>query len=133
MALKLNNAVRSAIVDSGVVGQLGTDAVLKVYGGTQPGTGGATAGTQAVIVQISGIAWNAATNGTAAILASKTGTAGSSGTSTWARLSDVSGTAYIIDGVCGTASTADFLIDSQVISASAVITLTSATLIQPAG
>jgi hypothetical protein len=130
MALKLMNSVRNAIIDAGVVGYFGT-ATLKVFGGTQPGTGGYTYGTQAIIVEISGITWNAASNGTATITGTKTGTAGTSGTSTWARLSDVSGTAYIIDGACGTAATSDFIIDSGVIAEDAVITLTAATVIQP--
>ena len=129
MALLLGDKFRSAIVDSGIVGKLGTSAVLKVFNGTQPGTAGGTAGT--LLVTISPIAWNAASNGTAGITATVSGTAGSSGTASWARLSDSSGTSYIVDGACGTSVTSTFVIDAVNITALAEVTFSSATIVQP--
>lgn len=132
MALRINDPLRSKIITSGIIGGLGTAAVLKVYGGTQPLTGGGTT-SEGMIVQISGIAWNTPSNGTANLSTSYLGTAaGTDGTATWARLSDTSGTGYVIDGVCGTSSLSDFIIDNEVISGTAVVTLSSATIVQPA-
>ena len=131
MAIRLNDPLRSKIVDSGIVGFLGA-AVLNVYAGTQPGTGGGSTSGSVLLVQIGSIAWNAASNGTATITGNKAGTSGTSGTPGWARLSDSSGTGYIADGNCGTASTCDFVIDTAVIAGTTVITLTAATIVQPA-
>lgn len=131
MAIKLNDGMRSMIIDSGIMGGLGTAGILKVYGGTQPTTGG-EATTQGIIVEIGGISWDAATNGTSFIAAVKTGTAGTAGTATWARLSGSDGTSYIIDGNCGTAVSSDFVIDAADVAESAVVTLNAATIIQPA-
>lgn len=133
MALRIQNDLRSAIVDM-ITGTYGT-ARLRVYGGTQPGTAGdsTTANVLAdFTVAENVISWNPATNGTAAISASKTTTAGTTGTASWARLSSTDGTSFVIDGACGTASTCDFVIDAAAISAGAVVTLTAATIIQPA-
>ena len=138
MAIKLVNPLRSRIVDvvsaylSGTNGTSGSGAMLRVYGGTQPGTGGGTAGTQEILVQIDGIAWSSGSNGTAVLAAQVTGTAGTAGAATWARLSGTDGTGYVIDGVCGTSAASDFVIDSASIVATAVVTLTAASIIQPA-
>jgi hypothetical protein len=131
MAIKINDALRSQIVDSGIVGGLGTSGILKVYGGTQPETGG-EATTQGIIVEIGGVSWSASSNGTALIAGNKAGTAGTDGTAAWARLSDSSGTSFVVDGNCGTASTNNFVIDTAEIVTSAVVTLTAATIVQPA-
>jgi hypothetical protein len=137
MAIRINDPLRTKIADyvvawlSGTGGTSGTSGMLKVYGGTQPTTGGGTAGTQEILVQMDLIGWEAATNGTSAISASVVGTAGTDGDAVWARLSDSSGTAYIIDGGCGTAATCDFVIDEASIAFEAPITLTDATIMQP--
>lgn len=131
MALRLNDPLRSAIID-GIVGNIGTGG-LKVYGGDRPSEGGGTAGTQEILVELSGIVWGTALNGTAAITGSINGTSGTGGTAIWARLSGTDGTGYVIDGICGTAATSDFVIDQAVIQTSDVVTLTAASLIQPAG
>lgn len=131
MALRINDPMRSKIIVSGIIGGLGTAAILKIYGGTQPLTGGGST-SEGVIVQISGIGWNTPTNGTAALSTSYLGTAlGTDGTASWARLSDTSGTGYVIDGACGTSALSDFIIDSEVISGTAVVTLSAATIVQP--
>lgn len=131
MALKVNDAFRSKIIDSGVVGALGTAAILKVYEGTQPGTAG-DATTANMLVEITGISWNAASNGTAGIVATVSGTAGTDGTATWARLAGTDGSTYILDGGCGTAGTWDFVITATAIETDDVVSLISATLVQPA-
>jgi hypothetical protein len=133
MALKISDQLRSKIIDSGLVGGLGTSALVTVYDGTQPSTSGGTSGTCNLIVSISGVAWTSSSNGTAAILASKTGTAATDGTATWARVATgTSSTAYMFDGNCGTTAAYDFTLDSNVIAKNNVVTLTAVTLVQPA-
>lgn len=135
MAIRINNALRSKMVDnvtaylSGTGGTSGSMAMLRVYSGTQPGTAGGTSGT--MLVQIDSISWVAGSNGTATITTNNTGTAATTGVSAWARLSGTDGTTYVIDGNCGT-STQDFVIDIASITAEGVVTLTAATIIQPA-
>lgn len=138
MAVRLNDALRSKLTDiltayiSGTSGSAGSAGVLKVYNGTQPIMGGGTSGTCTCIVTISGLSWNSGTNGTAILSAAAVGTAGTAGTSwtaTWARLSGVDGTSYILDGDCGDTS-ATFLLDDAIINANSVVTLTAASIIQ---
>jgi hypothetical protein len=137
MDLKILDPLRSKIVNvttawlSGTNGTSGSAGLLRIYGGTQPGTAGGDSGTQGTICQISGISWAAGSNGTAAITSSFTGTAGSNGTSAWARLSSSDGSSFVIDGLCGTAATSDFVIDVAGISAGSVITLSSASIVMP--
>jgi hypothetical protein len=131
MAIRINDTMRSQIVDAGIIGGLGTSGILKVYGGTQPSVGG-EATTQGIIVQIDGISWSPATNGTSLITGTKTGTAGTAGTAAWARLSGTDGTSYVVDGNCGTAATSNFVIDAVAIDSTSIVSLTAATLIQPA-
>jgi len=131
MAIRLNNAMRSAIVNSGIVAFLGTAGIVKVYDGVQAANGG-DAATGNMLVQINAISWNTGTNGTALITGTKTGTAATAGTATWARLSGTDGTSYVIDGNCGTAATCDFVIDATSIASTSIVSLTAATLVQPA-
>jgi hypothetical protein len=138
MALRILDPLRSKVVDtvtaylSGTDGTAGTIGLLRVFGGTQPGTAGATSGTQGTLVAIEFIAWAAGSNGTAVITGTRTGTAGATGTAAWARLSGSDGTGYVIDGGCGTASTQDFVIDVAGITADSIITLSTATIVMPA-
>lgn len=131
MAIMLNAPIRNKIIDSGIVGYLGTNAVLKVYDGTQAASAGAAASGN-LLVTISGISWGTAEGGTATITTSKNGTASFTGTAAWARLSDSSGTNYIVDGNAGTAASKNFIISDVVITSGNVVTLTSATFVQPA-
>ena len=132
MAIKISTYMRNDIVNS-IVSGLGTNAILKIYGGTRA-TDANESTTQGVIVQISGISWGTAVAGTSALTGSKSGTAaGTDGTAVWARLSDSTGTNRVIDGLCGTSSLNDFVIDTEVIAGTSVVTLSAATIVQPAG
>ena len=141
MAVKITDPLRSDAVNivrqclggtGGITGTNGSAAILKVYAGDFPSTAGATSGTQAILVQINFIGWKAASNGTALLGTSYPGTAINTGVPNWGRMSDYTGTGYIIDGVCGTATTCDFKISSSSMSPTDVITLTVASIVQPA-
>jgi hypothetical protein len=136
MAVKINNALRSNIADritaylSGTGGTTGTAGMLRVYGGVRANAAGDLA-TGPILVQINSLAWSSGSNGTSVLTGTKTGTSGTSGTATWARMSGTDGTSYVIDGDCGTSSTADFVIDASYIITTAVVSLTAATIVQP--
>jgi len=132
MAIRLNNAIRTGIVDSGIVGMLGTSGILNIYNTPQPAAGG-DATTANLIVTISGISWKPATNGTAYISGTFAGTAGATaGTAAWGRMTGTDGSTYIIDGNCGTSSTSDFVINAVAVAGASVVSLTAATIVQPA-
>lgn len=134
MAIRLGDSIRSKIVDvvtayiSGTGGTAGSQGMLRVYSGTQPGTAGGTSGT--LLVTINGLAWTSASNGTSAIIESCVGTSATSGTAGWARLSGTDGSSYIIDGACGE-TVEDFVIDFIAIADASPVTVTAATIIQP--
>lgn len=141
MAFRSSPQLRNLVADmfaayifgtSGFAGAGGSK--LQIYNGTQPGTGGNGTTGCTMIAEISGISWSTSTSGTAALAStSYTATAGTNGTATWARLigSSTSGTAYCFDSDCGTSSTKGFVIDSEIISAGDVITLTGASFVGP--
>ena len=134
MAIALNDAIRSKVVDrvtaylSGTGGTSGNTGMMRVYAGSQPADGGGSTSGSTMLVQITGLSWNAATNGTAGIAASKAGTAGEAGEAGWARLSSSDGTSYVIDGDV----VSDFIIDTTTVEESAVVTVTEANIVQPA-
>lgn len=130
MALSINTAFRNYIMDNGIVGALGTSAILKVYEGEQPGTAGA-ATTAALLVEITGIAFDAASDGETYNMETYRGTAGTSGTAGWGRLSGTDGTSYILDGGCGIGLSEDFIISTADITEDDVISLVDITLVQP--
>lgn len=132
MALRINTALRSQMVNM-LTGTMGT-CVLDIYGGSQPASGGG-ASTNSLLVSISGIKWGtAATSGTVGLAGNYPGTSGTgvAGTAVWARLSNASGSAFVMDGACGTSALSEFVIDDEVITAETVYTLTSADIAQPA-
>jgi hypothetical protein len=138
MAIKLNDAIRTAIINSALIpyisgtgGTSGSAGILKVYGGTQAASPG-DAATGPILVQINNIAWATGTTGTSLITGTRTGTAGTAGTATWARLSNGDGTSYVVDGSCGTSTLADYVMDVAGIAASSVVSLLAATFVQPA-
>ena len=132
MAIKFDEIIGSVIVDSLVNSLSGSVSFLQVYDGTQPEIAGGTSGSCNLLVQFSGLAWDSASFGSSALLDQKTGTAGTSGTATWARITEDTGI-YIIDGNCGTASTCDFVISNNVIAKNQIITLKKASIVFPPG
>lgn len=131
MAIKLNNALRDAMLDEVITAI--SPGELKVYDGAQPTTGGG-ATTANLLVTFSGISWGSSTGGTSSIMSTAgiAGTSATAGTAVWARLSGTDGTTYAIDGNVGTASTeGNFVISTLSFLGDTEITLTELTLIQP--
>lgn len=124
MTLGIATPVRNAMLD-GIVQQAGANALLRVYDGSRPATGGtatnklaeltcaATLGTESGGV----LTFNAVTSAAALL----------SGTATWFRLVKADGTTIILDGSVGT-SGADCNLNSTSIAAGATVSVTSATI-----
>lgn len=129
MAIKLTNDARDAII-SGLTGSYLNNATLRVYSGSAPSSADA-APSGTLLVEIAGIYFDAAVNGTAALTGSQVAEATVGGIAGYARLLDTYGTNVAIQGNVGTAATCDFVIDKGTFGIEDV-TLTIATLIQPA-
>ena len=130
MAFKLNGAAAAQLADGMKVAISG--AYLEFYAGAQPGTAGGTAGTLLGYISAVSLAWSA--NGTCSLDTPVESTFDLGGTITWARLtkysSDAGGTA-IIDGICGTASTCDFVISDAIVNPGDTVDLYDIKIVQP--
>lgn len=132
--LKITNAMRSAacnaIVDSLDTGGAGT---IKLYTGTQAATADTAVGAQTLLVTItlSATAYGSASNGVATLAGTPlSGTAVASGTATWFRMANGSGTT-IMDGSVGTSS-ADLIVNTTTIASGNTVTVNSGTATMPA-
>ena len=106
----------------------GTGAgTLTLYDGTQPATGG-TATNALVTITLPDPAFNAPSNGTMSTASSVSGTVGTSGTATWARMSDSAGTFVADFSVGGTGSGADIELDNTSLVAGGTVTINSFTI-----
>lgn len=107
---------------------------LRLYTGTQPGTGGNGTSGCTLIAEFPAMIWGPATSGTAALASTAhVATAGESGTITWARLTPptAAGTSIQLDADCGTAATNGFILDTNIVNSGDVITLTGANFVGP--
>lgn len=122
MAFRLDDNARNAAAD-GLVANI---VELDIYTGTQPAAGGAPTGT--LLGTVTGITWGAAAAGVASVSGSTPdSSADDSGTAGWGRFRNAGGTKFF-DGAEG----AEFTLADTNIVAGGTITLTSATVTQPA-
>lgn len=134
MAIKQSSNISDGVINYAIYElMLYGGSLLGVYDGVQPaypGSGDVVGNN--LLVQFSGISWVDGTSGTSASRALSTrilGTAATTGTATWARLSD-GNKIFCIDGVCGTAGTCDFIINTTQIVKGQTIVLRAATLVK---
>jgi hypothetical protein len=123
MATTLRNARLNVITTTADAG--GGAAVLTIYNGTRPATGG-TATTALVALTCSTTFAPAASGGVLTLNAITNGTATNTSTATWARLTD-SASNFVFDMSVGT-SAADLILNSTSISTGATVSISSATL-----
>lgn len=101
MALGYSVGVRNAMLDA-LTAQTGASALLRLYNGTRPPTGGAATTLLAELVCNATFA-PAATGGTLTLNAiANDASANATGTATWFRLVKADGTTHIMDGSVGT-------------------------------
>jgi hypothetical protein len=130
MTIKINTALQNSMAENLAIALGNTTAELRIYTGSPPANANtAASGTLLVTIQITND-WAAAASGVKALVASESAIAGNTGTAGWARLRDAADTIRI-DGSVGTSGT-DFIIDNTAISNLGTVTLTAATLTQPA-
>lgn len=123
MAYRLNDAARNATLE----GQVNDLTDLDIYSGVQPAAGAAASGT--LLASITGITWSAASAGSKSVSGTPSDTsADASGTAGWGRFRNAGGTKFV-DGAVG----AEFTLADANIVAGGTVTLTSATVTQPAG
>jgi hypothetical protein len=121
MAFRLNDAARNAAAD----GLVSTMTVLEIRTGTQPtNAGDAASGTLLATITVS---WGSASGGVVAVTGTPSATASASGTAGWGRLRN-SGDTKRFDGAVG----AEFTLADPEIVSGGTVTLTSASITQPA-
>lgn len=125
MAPKLNATLRNNMLDQ-ITSRAGASALLKIFSGTQPATGGAET------TKLAQLTCNAtfAPSASGGVLTLNAITADSSadatGTATWFRI-ESSGGNHVLDGTVGT-SGADMNLSTTSIVAAAQVSITSATI-----
>ena len=126
MALAYSTTIRNAMLDV-ITSNAGTSALLRIYDGTRPATGG-TATTLLAELTCDGTAF--AASAASGVLTLNTITQDSSanatGTATWFRIVD-SGATFILDGDVGT-SGSDLNLTTTSIVATQPVSVTSATI-----
>lgn len=120
-------AVRNARMDA-ITTQAGTSALLRIYDGTRPATGG-TATTLLAELTCSASAFAAAASGGVLTLNSITqdSSANATGTATWFRIVKSDGTTHIMDGNVGT-SGADLNLSTTSIVSGQPVSVSSFTI-----
>jgi hypothetical protein len=128
MTIGMSTALRNARLDA-ITTAAGANAKLRLYTGTRPATGAAITSQTLLAEMTCGATFAPAASGGVLTLNAITGdsSADASGTATWARLLKSDGTTHVLDMDVGT-SGADFNMNSNVISAGAAVSITSATL-----
>jgi hypothetical protein len=132
---KLTNAAASAAADAVVdLADAGTNALLRIYDGTQPATADTALGAQVLLAELpmSDPAFGAASNGVATAGAITTdASANATGTATWGTVVTSAGT-RIFDFSVGTAS-ADLILNTTSIVSGAAVSVTAFTYTQSKG
>jgi hypothetical protein len=123
MTLGIAAAVRNAMLNA-ITTQAGGSAVLTIYNGTRPATGG-TATTALAALTCTATFAPAASGGVLTLNSISNATASTTGTATWARLTTSGGT-FLMDMDVGT-SGSDVNLNSTAIASGATVSVTSAT------
>ena len=131
MALGMNVTLRNAMLDE-ITAAAGGSAILRLYDGTQPATGG-TATNQMAQLTMNNTFAAAAAGGVLTINSISSDTsADGGGTATWFRIttSVANGSLHVLDGTVSTvaAGTGDLQLDDTVIVGGGTVAISSATI-----
>lgn len=127
MTMGLSTASRNAGLDAQITAQAGSGALLDLYNGTRPATGGTV--TTLLATLTCGTPFAPASSGgvlTANPITSAAAVASS--TATWARLTSSSGTFVADLSVGASGSGADVILNSTAIASGATVSVTSAVI-----
>lgn len=129
MALGMNSTTRNAWNDS-ITSRAGASALLRIYDGTQPATGGAA--TTLLAELTCNATFAPASSGGVLTLNAITSdpSANATGTATWFRIVQSGGSTHVFDGTVGT-SGADLNLNSVSIVATGSVAVSSFTITAP--
>ncbi|CAJ3073461.1 Uncharacterised protein [Burkholderia pseudomallei] len=126
MTMGFSTAVRNAMLDA-ITTQAGASALLNIYSGTRPATGGALSGNTLLAQLTCNATFAPASSGGVLTLNSiANATAAATGTAVWARLTTSGGT-FVADFGVGTSGT-EIIIGTTSITSGATVSVSSATI-----
>lgn len=129
MALGLNVTLRNNRLDE-ITSRAGASAILRIYSGTQPATGGAETTILAQLTCNTTFA-PAASSGVLTLNGISSDTsANATGTGTWFRINQSDGTTHVLDGTVSTvaAGTGDLQLDDTSIVLGGTVAISSASI-----
>ena len=129
MALGINVTTRNAMLDA-ITARAGASALLRIYDGTRPATGGTATNLLAQLTCNATFA-AAASSGVLTLNAIASATsAAATGTATWFRIVQSNGTTHVLDGSVSTqaAGTGDCQLDSVSVVLGGTVAISSATV-----
>ena len=126
MTLGINSTTRNAMLDQ-ITSRAGASALLRIYDGTQPATGG-TATTLLAELTCNATFAPAASGGVLTLNAiTSDSSANATGTATWFRIVQSGGSTHVLDGTVGT-SGADLNFNTVSIVSGATVAVSSFTI-----
>ena len=129
MALGMATVLRNNMLDE-ITARAGASALLRIYDGTQPATGG-TATNQLAQLTMNATFAPAASSGVLTLNSITSDTsADATGTATWFRIVQSDGTTHVLDGTVSTVSagTGDLQLDDTSIVLGGTVAISSATI-----
>lgn len=129
MALGLNATLRNNMLDQ-ITSRAGASALLRIYSGTRPATGG-TATTLLAELTCNATFAPSASGGVLTLNSiTQDSSANNTGTATWFRIVQSDGTTHVLDGDVGT-SGSDLNLTTTSITATQPVSVTSFTITAP--
>jgi hypothetical protein len=126
MTLGINTTTRNAMLDT-ITTRAGSSALLRIYDGSQPATGG-TATTLLAELTCNATFAPAASGGVLTLNSiTADSSANATGTATWFRIVQSGGSTHVLDGTVGT-SGADLNLNSTSIVSGGTVSVTSFTI-----
>lgn len=126
MALGMNVTLRNLQLDEWTA-RAGASALLRIYDGSRPATGGAATTLLAELVCNATFAPAAAAGVLTLNAIAADASANATGTATWFRIVQSDGTTHVTDGSAGTSGT-DLVLNTASIVAAANVSISSATI-----
>ncbi|MBK3333565.1 hypothetical protein [Burkholderia pseudomallei] len=127
MTMGFSTTLRNAMLDQ-ITSQAGASALLSIYSGTRPATGGALSGNTLLAQLTCNATFAPASSGGVLTLNSIASVAAAAtGTATWARLTKSDGTTFVADFSVGTSGT-EVIMATTSITSGATVSVTSATV-----
>lgn len=127
--LQYSNGTRDA-QQNGLITYAGTNAIIRIYDGSQPANANTAISTQTLLVSltVSG-ALGTDTNGTITFSTIGNGTAVATGTAGFFRIVKSDGTTVVMDGSVGTSS-ADLVLNTTTIATNDTVAISSGTIVR---